>query len=212
MNIAKGGKSWILVSISISIILLLVFSIIHSIFFLILSICFFLLTCFFVVFFRDPKRNIGSDIVASADGVIREITEIKDEDIGNCVKVSTFMNVHNVHVNRISYDGVIKSVVHHKGGHIPAFKKESDRNERVVIIFESKIGMFKIIQIAGTVARRIVPYVKSGDSLKKGEKIGIIRLGSRVDLYIPKKSVKTAKVDIKNKVLAGVDTVAEIND
>jgi len=171
-----------------------------------------LLTGFFLLFFRDPERNIGKGIVASADGKIREISSIEDEDIGECMNISTFMNVYNVHVNRMPLDGTIKNIVHLPGAHLPAFKKESERNERVIVTIDTEIGIVKVIQIAGTLARRIVPYVKKGDKLKKGEKIGIIRLGSRVDIYIPSKKIKTVHVKIGDMIKAGVDTLAEIND
>jgi phosphatidylserine decarboxylase len=166
----------------------------------------------FLVFFRDPERNIGNGIVAPADGKIREISQFKDNDLGECTKISIFMNLHNVHVNRMPFDGIIKDVVHIEGAHLPAFKKESERNERVIITANTDIGLIKIIQIAGTLARRIVPYVKGGGEIKKGDKIGLIRLGSRVDIYLPTKKIKHITVKINDIVKAGADTIAEIND
>ena len=179
---------------------------------MLLSIIFFLKTGFLFVFFRDPERKIGNGVVACADGKIREITKIVDEDVGNCFKISTFMNIHNVHVNRMPLDGVIKNIVHTSGLHLPAFKKESEKNERVIITFDSDIGTVKVVQIAGTIARRIVPYIKNGDKLKKGTKIGIIRLGSRVDVYLPSNKIKKLLISVGDVVKAGVDTIAEIND
>jgi phosphatidylserine decarboxylase len=163
------------------------------------------------MFFRDPERAIGNGIVMPADGRVREISDVTDSDVGKCTLVSTFMNIYNVHVNRMPLDGTIKDIVHHKGAHLPAFKKESEKNERVIITIETKIGMIKVIQIAGTLARRIVPYIKKGDTLKKGEKIGIIRLGSRVDIYLPSKAIKTICVKEGDMVKAGEDALAEIN-
>ncbi|RLF34079.1 MAG: phosphatidylserine decarboxylase family protein, partial [Thermoplasmata archaeon] len=121
------------------------------------------------------------------------------------------MNIHNVHVNRMPLDGVIKNIVHLKGSHVPAFRKDSDRNERVVITIDTGIGMLKICQIAGTLARRITPYIKKDDSIRKGTRIGIIKLGSRVDLYLPLSS--RIKINIKegDKVKAGEDTIAKIH-
>ncbi|RLF36271.1 MAG: phosphatidylserine decarboxylase family protein, partial [Thermoplasmata archaeon] len=161
---------------------------------------------------RDPEREVGEGVVACADGKIREITSLKDEDIGESIKVSTFMNVYNVHVNRMPFDGVIKDIKHVSGSYVPAFKKESERNERVIILVDTEIGILKIIQIAGTLARRIVLYIKNGDKVKKGEKIGMIRLGSRVDIYLPSKSIKMVNVKVGDRVKAGCDTIAEIND
>ena len=167
---------------------------------------------FFVYFFRDPDREIGNGFVASADGRIREISNLKDKDIGDCTKISTFMNLHNVHVNRIPLDGTVKDITHISGIHLPAFKKESEKNERVITIIKTDIGIIKIIQIAGTLARRIFPYVKKGDKLKKGEKIGLIKFGSRVDVYLPSKKIKNINVKLGDKVKAGETTLAEIND
>ena len=214
MKIAKGALSWILAPLTASI-----FFIVLSIFldfglkdvFCFLSFILFLMFLVFLVFFRDPDRNIGKGIICVADGKIREITKGKDDDVGDCWKVSTFMNLYNVHVNRMPLDGTIMDVLHISGVHIPAFKKDSDRNERLIIKINTSIGVVKIVQIAGTIARRIAPYIKKGDKLKKGDKIGIIRFGSRVDLFLPDDAIKGLTVSVGDMVRAGVDTVAEIN-
>ncbi len=216
MNIAKGSKSWIL-SPFIACIFFLVLFIFFSeevmcVILLFISMVLFLITIVLILFFRDPERIIGYGIVACADGRIREISNLKDDDVGDCTRISTFMNVYNVHVNRMPLDGTIKNIMHTEGFHLPAFKKESEKNERVTITVDTKIGIIKIIQIAGTLARRINPYIQKGDKLKKGEKIGIIRFGSRVDVYLPIKSIKNIKVKIGEMVKAGEYTIAEIND
>ena len=215
MKIAQGSTSWILTPFLVGIFFVFLSIILKwllSNVFLFVSVILFLLTGFFLLFFRDPERNIGKGVVAPADGRIRETSRFNDSDIGECTKISTFMNVYNVHVNRMPLDGVIKDVVHLPGSHIPAFKKESERNERVILTIDTDIGTIKMIQIAGTIARRIVLYVHKGDKLKRGEKIGIIRLGSRVDVYLPFKKIKTINVKIGDNVKAGEDTIAEIND
>ena len=158
------------------------------------------------------RSKIGNDIVSPADGYIRDIYELDDIDIGKCIVLSIFMNVHNVHVNRMPIDGIIKEVIHLPGSHLPAFKKESERNERLIIKIKTSIGMIKIIQIAGTFARRILPYMKKNDVINKGDKIGIIRLGSRVDLYLPYKKNFKFKVKKGDKLKAGESSVAKIND
>ncbi|MCK5636932.1 MAG: phosphatidylserine decarboxylase family protein, partial [Thermoplasmatales archaeon] len=140
------------------------------------------------------------------------ISKLKDKEVGDCTKISTFMNLYNVHVNRIPLDGTVKDVVHISGIHLPAFKKESEKNERVITTIDTKIGSVKVIQIAGTLARRIVPYIKKGDKLKKGERIGIVRFGSRVDVYLPTKKIKKINVKVGEIVKAGETTLAEIND
>ena len=214
MKIANGCASWIYASFFPALILLIIALLIPAIFnyiILLISILLFLLTAFFLMFFRDPERTIGKDIVVCADGKIREITDVKDKEIGESVNISTFMNIQNVHVNRMPFDGEITSIKHFSGLHIPAFKKESEKNERVIIIADTLIGKIKIVQIAGTLARRIVPYIKEGDNVKKGNRIGIIRLGSRVDVYVPKDKIKKIRVKVGDRVKAGEDSIAEIN-
>jgi phosphatidylserine decarboxylase len=215
MRIANGGFSWILASFA------LVFLCIGASFFMtgllliilfIVSVFFFLIACLLIVFFRDPERAIGHGVVAVADGKIREILHLNDAEVGDCLRISTFMNIHNVHVNRMPLEGTVQKIIHHNGSHVPAFKKESDSNEHVVLLIKTDIGLLKIVQIAGTVARRIVPYVSVGDAVKKGGKIGLIRLGSRVDLYLPTKRIKALAIQVHDTIKAGVDTVAEIND
>ena len=216
MKIAKDTKSWIYLSLVSSLILFLLSFVFISYEFNIvlwfIGCILLLLAIFFIIFFRDPDRKIGKGIVVCADGKIREISELNDKDIGKAICVSTFMNVYNVHVNRSPFNGVVEDIVHISGTHLPAFKKESERNERVVILLDTIIGQIKIVQIAGTLARRIVPYINRLDKINKGDRIGIIRLGSRVDLYLPKKAVKKICVRKGDKVIAGEDSVAEIND
>lgn len=214
MKIAKGGLSWIGAAIAAFVF----FSILAAFttnslqrLFIFLSVISGLLGILFLVFFRDPKRNIGKGIVAVADGIIRDIAETKDVEIGNAWFISTFMNIYHVHVNRMPVDGIIKKVEYHSGSHLPAFTKESERNERVTLLVETQQGLVKIILIAGTVARRIVPYVKQGDSVKKGEKISLIRLGSRVDVYLPKKMKVNIHVKKKDHVKAGGSMLATSN-
>ena len=95
------------------------------------------------------------------------------------------MNLQNVHVNRFPLDGKVISIEHKKGGYIPAFCKDSHRNERSHVLIDTEHGPVEVIQIAGAAARRIVSYVKEGDNLAKGQRFGMIRFGSRVDVTIP---------------------------
>jgi phosphatidylserine decarboxylase len=205
MKIAKGCWSWV------------AFPLFGSALFFIL--CWFSLwflvgfipaTCvliFFLIFFRDPERTIGNGIVAPADGVIRDIEEKNDQYL-----ISIFMEINNVHVNRMPINGQVKQMSHFPGYHFRAWKKESDLNERVTITLETEIGNLKVVQIAGLIARRVYPYIKKGDTLKKGDRIGIIRLGSRVDVYLPVKKIKEIPVKIGDPVKAGRDTIAFINE
>lgn len=215
IRIADGGVPWVLASFSMTFLIvgLSFFTNDFIAFFLFLiAVIFFVISCLLIVFFRDPERSIGQGIVAVADGKIREIQNLQDADIGECLRISTFMNIHNVHVNRMPYSGNIVTLTHYPGSHVPAFQKESDANERVVLLVKTDFGMVKIVQIAGTVARRIVPYVRVGSLVKKGGKIGLIRLGSRVDLYLPAQKVKTLMVHMSDRIKAGETTIAEIND
>ncbi|MDO9517818.1 MAG: phosphatidylserine decarboxylase [Methanosarcinaceae archaeon] len=134
---------------------------------------------FFLWFFRDPERNIKickNCMVAPADG---KVIDIRGRTV--CI----FMNFQNVHVNRIPLAGTIRNVEHKKGGYIPAFCKDSDRNERNITIIDTEYGDVSVTQIAGTATRRIITYVKEGDILQQGQRFGMIRFGSRVDVTIP---------------------------
>lgn len=215
IRIADGGMPWVLASFAVTFLVLGASFFTQDIFEIVLfivSVFFFVISCLLIVFFRDPERSIGEGIVAVADGKIREIIHLQDDDVGDCLRISTFMNIQNVHVNRMPLSGNIVTLMHHPGGHIPAFQKESDANERVVLLLKTDIGTVKIVQIAGAVARRIVPYVNAGSLVNKGERIGLIRLGSRVDLYLPAQKIKTLMVHMSERIKAGETTIAEIND
>ena len=210
MRLAEGAFSWILISCFGTFLLFILSFVLDG---SLKTISFFLfllagvITCFLFVFFRDPERNIGSGVVAVADGVIRDISEVYDGDIGDSLCISTFMNVYHVHVNRMPLDGEIQHVDHISGGHIPAFKKESERNERMISLINTAYGPIKIVQIAGIIARRIVNYHQVGEQLKKGQRYGIIKLGSRVDLFVPRKHIKTIHIKKGDHVRAGVSQI-----
>ena len=213
MNLAEGSRSWIFIPLICIILFGLGCLFLANILQIIFVFFFFLAVLiegFFLIFFRDPERSIGNDLVAVADGKIQFIDEINDKDIGESIRIATFMNVHNVHVNRMPIDGIIKKITHIPGGYLPAFKKESERNERVVTLVESPVGTIKIIQIAGTLAKRIIWYVKKGQEVKKGQRFGMIKLGSRVDIIIPKELKEGISVSIGDRVLAGVDTICKL--
>ncbi|MBU3968296.1 MAG: phosphatidylserine decarboxylase [Euryarchaeota archaeon] len=166
----------------------------------ILSIIGFLLTIFFIVFFRDPKRTPSGDeedAVSPADG---RVISIKDR------KLCIFMNIHNVHVNRAPLGGTVMEIDYKPGGFIPAFNKDSDVNERNHVIINTESGNLELTQIAGVLTRRIVSYISEGNVVKRGERIGMIRFGSRVDVIIPE--VYTYSVDVGDKVMAGETIIA----
>lgn len=150
-------------------------------------------------FFRDPDREISHGrVISPADGVVQSIMAWKD----GRTRVAIFMSPLNVHVNRAPLAGTVTSVDHIPGGFVPAFNKESENNERVVWHFGTELGDIEMVQIAGAVARRIVPYVPQGAKVEQGERIGLIRFGSRVDVYLPE-GVEPA-VEVGQTTKAGV--------
>jgi phosphatidylserine decarboxylase len=143
-------------------------------------------------FFRNPQRTIPGDpkaVVCPADGKVIEIKEMDEPDFlkARCIRICVFMNVFNVHVNRIPLAGTIKRIQYFPGKFLVAsLDKASELNERNAVLIEGAGGVkVLVVQIAGMVARRIVSYITVGDSVKKGDRFGLIRFGSRLDLYLP---------------------------
>lgn len=200
--IAKEGFPFIITSI-IAFFIILLFP--KNILLIILLV----LVAFFIWFFRDPERNIPpyDDIIVSpADGKIVEITEENFDD-KTYKKISIFMNIFDVHVNRAPLEGEVVSVVHKPGKFLAADNpKSSLENEQNIIRLSTKYGEIVLKQVAGLVARRTVAYVKSGDKVLIGDRIGIIKFSSRVDLYLPLDFYIT--VEINDKVKAGESIIA----
>ncbi|OGV99818.1 MAG: phosphatidylserine decarboxylase [Nitrospinae bacterium RIFCSPLOWO2_02_FULL_39_110] len=183
--------------------------------FLILSIVLSILTIFIISFFRDPERKIleGKGIVVSpADGRVVKIQTVKDDTIygGDAVCISIFLSIFNVHVNRAPYEGVIKKVVYNHGKFLAAFDdKASLLNEQNSILIESKNGKKILVkQIAGLIARRIVCWVKEGDKVERGLRYGLIRFGSRVDIFLPPDT--ELKVKVGDKIKGGIDVIGRL--
>ena len=161
-----------------------------------LGIISFILTIWVYYFFRDPERfsiNDENYLVSPADGVVSQIVETNGPiELGlenkKFTRVSIFMNVFNCHVNRVPCSGKIKKIFYKPGKYINAsFDKASDENERNILsLADSNGDELVLIQIAGLIARRIVCDVKENDETKQGDRFGIIRFGSRVDLYFDK--------------------------
>ncbi len=151
-----------------------------------------LVTFFITWFFRDPERMIpegGDFLVSPADGkviVVDRIARCEYMD-GPCQKISIFMNVFNVHVNRIPFSGMIEKVQYHPGKFVNAsFDKASVHNERNALVIRTDNGRsYVCVQIAGLIARRIVNCVKINEHVHKGDRYGMIQFGSRLDLYLP---------------------------
>ncbi|AKB76433.1 Phosphatidylserine decarboxylase [Methanosarcina lacustris Z-7289] len=162
------------------------------------------LTFFMVIFFRDPERKVmvsDAYMISPADGTI---IDIRDR------KICIFMFLQNVHVNRAPISGRITEITYKKGGYLPAFCKDSERNERNEFIIQSKYGDVQVTQIAGIIARRIVTYSRVNDILEQGQRIGMIRFGSRVDVTIPHDFDIT--VSKGERVLAGKTVIATIKN
>ncbi len=172
-----------------------------------------LVVTFFVCwFFRDPDRVIPSKegaVVSPADGkvIIRDIVEDCPFMEGPCLKISIFMSIFNVHVNRIPYEGTISRVVYNPGKFFTAnLDKASQDNEQNAIVLKTENDKkICFVQIAGLVARRIICGVQEGDSLSRGQRFGMICFGSRLDVYLP--SDTKPKVFIGEKVKAGTSVL-----
>ena len=147
-----------------------------------------ILLIFTFYFFRDPERviPIGDDILVSpADGLITNITETK-EGKKTYLKVSIFLSIFNVHIQRLPISGVVTKVDYIEGKFINAtLDKASDENERLKITIKNGNNLIYVTQIAGLIARRIVNYVKPNENINQGERYGIIKFGSRVDIEFP---------------------------
>jgi phosphatidylserine decarboxylase len=167
-----------------------------------------LITFFIIWFFRNPERHFHEEVkvvISPADGKVIKVedTEMNGTITGKFKKISIFMNVFNVHVNRAPYEGTITSINYHSGKFFSAnLDKASTDNERNEIAIRTPDGRSVwAVQIAGLIARRIVCWTKVGSSVKKGERFGLIRFGSRVDVYLPEDS--RVKVKAGDKVRAG---------
>ena len=166
------------------------------------------LTTFVVYFFRDPERigPISEDaLISPADGKVILIEKIIDDQylLGQVYKVSIFMNVFNVHVNRVPVSGTVEKIIYTPG---KFYSADSDRgamhNEHCATLLRSASGQrFAFVQVAGLIARRIVCWLEAGDQVRRGQRFGLIRFGSRVDLYIP--SQTQLEIAVGQKVRAG---------
>ena len=178
-----------------------------------LTVLLLVITTFILMFFRDPERmapQIDRGVISPADGKIIFVDTVKDERFSDdeTLKISIFMNVFNVHVNRIPFAGTVRSVSHVAGSFLAADSEKAHlHNEycaaRIVTENDREIT---VVQIAGLIGRRIVCRLEPGDKVAGGERFGLIRFGSRVDLYLPKQS--NAAVKIGDKVRAGESLLA----
>ncbi|MBU0966867.1 MAG: phosphatidylserine decarboxylase family protein [Proteobacteria bacterium] len=154
-----------------------------------------LLTGFVLYFFRDPSRIIPVEpdvLVAPADGKVILVEKVFDDRFVNeqVYKVSIFMNIFNVHVNRVPFPGTVNTITYSPGRFYSAdTERGALENEFCAVTMSTDAGQrFAVVQVAGLIARRIVCWAEHGDSLSRGQRFGLIRFGSRVDLYLPLKT------------------------
>jgi phosphatidylserine decarboxylase len=164
-------------------------------------------------FYRDPDRfppGDGDAWVSPADGKVVEIVEATDDYAGRSVKIGIFMNGFDVHVNRFPSSGVVEEIKYAPGKKWLAFApKASEENERMYVHALTPDGKTTLVQIAGVMARRIVCYAKKGDALARGDRYGMIKLGSKVDIYLPgsiSPAVKTGDRVRAGETVIGVRT------
>ena len=175
-----------------------------------------LLALFTLNFFRDPPRKITEnpeEIVSPADGVVDGIEDLEDSEYfdGPCKRVSIFLNVFNVHINRVPDDCTIESITHKDGEYRNAMDPNSAQiNESNWLRLSTPHGPMTVRQISGAIARRIVCPAPEGGKLKKGEKFGMIKFGSRTELYLSCDAEIT--VSLKQKVKGGSTIMARFKD
>ena len=169
---------------------------------------------FIVQFFRDPPRAVpgqANAVLSPADGKVMSVERARDPYLErDALKISVFMNVFNVHSNRSPVDGVVRKRWYHAGSFVnAALDKASLENERNALHIATAGGVdVTCVQIAGLIARRILCYVEPGDTLRRGQRYGFIRFGSRVDVYLP--AIATPRVAVGDAVHATTTVLAEL--
>jgi phosphatidylserine decarboxylase len=200
---------WILAALILLMVATWLMSVWFSLFFLALIIC-------TLAFFRDPDRAIPSDanlIVAPADGTITDIIEVDENDVlkAKTRRVGIFLSIFDVHTNRAPIDGRIIYRQHRAGLCLDARRVDcSQKNESMTWAFETPRVVIVVRQLTGAIARRIVAWAAIGDELKKGERFGMIRFGSRTELYLPVNAEVLVKTG--DHVLGGSTIIARLPD
>lgn len=170
-----------------------------------------------IYFFRDPERTIPAEadtLVSPADGTITHVEEVDEPEYpgGRALRISIFLSIFNVHVNRLPRTGVVRQVRYFPGAYLDARNPESAvRNEQLWIDMVEDNGCpLRVKQISGAIARRIVCWLKEGERVAKGERLGMIKLGSRTDLLIPVGQVRESCVKVGDKVHGGATVLLRV--
>jgi phosphatidylserine decarboxylase len=163
-------------------------------------------------FFRDPERAVpavGNGVLSPADGTVTSVDEAVDPFVGAAVRVSIFLSPLDVHVNRAPIAGLVVDTAYTRGKFVAAYNPDAaEVNERCTIRIQSESARVTVVQIAGVVARRIVCRVGTGQKLEAGERIGLIRFGSRTDCYMPRGT--TVHVAQGDRVIGGVTVLGSL--
>jgi phosphatidylserine decarboxylase len=180
-----------------------------------LALLFVALIAYTFAFFRDPERIPPADpdvVVAAADGVVVEIAELEETEVVRAImrRVAIFLSVFDVHTNRAPFDGRIIYREHHEGLCLDARNPDcSVKNEAMTWAFENPRATLVVRQVTGAIARRIVGWSRVGDTLQKGERFGMIRFGSRTEVYLPLSA--TVLVKVGDRVAGGSSPIARLS-
>ncbi len=181
-----------------------------------LSLVFLILIIYTLAFFRDPDRLVPVDpnaVVAAADGTVTEIAEVEETEIlkTKTRRVGIFLSIFDVHTNRAPIDGRIIYREHRRGLCLDARRSDcSQKNEAMTWAFENSRATIVVRQLTGAIARRIVAWSRMGDELKKGDRFGMIRFGSRTEIYLP--LTATVLVKVGDHVSAGSTIIARLSE
>jgi len=181
-----------------------------------LSLFFFVLILYTLFFFRDPDRNIPADrnaVLAAADGTVTDISEVDETEVlkTRMHRVGIFLSVFDVHTNRAPIEGRITYRQHHDGLCLDARSQDcSEKNEAMTWGIENPRATVVVRQLTGAIARRIVAWAEVGDQLAKGERFGMIRFGSRTEVYLP--LAASVQVKVGEHVTGGSTIIARLPD
>ncbi|MBT4034311.1 MAG: phosphatidylserine decarboxylase [Candidatus Marinimicrobia bacterium] len=171
------------------------------------------LLLFTLYFFRDPEREVvinSKHILSPGDGVIVEIKDVEDDYVGDATLITMFLSPLNVHINRVPISGKIGFVNYKYGAFKAAFAEDaSEVNEQSVVGMENDLMKVKFSQIAGAVARRIINYLREEDEVTQGDRYGLIKFGSRMDVVIPRAA--NILVEMKEPVRGGITILAKMD-